>query len=102
MKFDTSPPRGMRDLLPREVELRDHATAEILDVYRRYGFRRIEKPALEDIRLLPASDGGEIEKLIFKDLKQGAEPAAVPSRRLPELGHLARQVQLTVPRARYY
>jgi hypothetical protein len=27
VKFDTAPPRGMKDLLPAEVELRDRATA---------------------------------------------------------------------------
>ena len=42
----------MRDLLPDEVELRDLAIARILDVYRRYGFRRVETPALESLRLL--------------------------------------------------
>src|SRR5947208_2336403 len=102
MKFDTSPPRGMRDLLPREVELRDHATAEILDVYRRYGFRRIETPALENIRLLLASDGGENEKLIFKVLKRGAKLESASSGRDPELADLGLRFDLTVPLARYY
>jgi len=40
----------MKDLLPAEVELRDCATATILATYRRYGFRRIETPALENLR----------------------------------------------------
>ena len=34
VKIDTSPPRGMRDLLPQEVELRDTAMSRILGVYR--------------------------------------------------------------------
>ena len=92
----------MRDLLPREVELRDHATAEILDVYRRYGFRRIETPALENIRLLLASDGGENEKLIFKVLKRGAKLESASSGRDPELADLGLRFDLTVPLARYY
>ena len=36
------PPRGMRDILPDEAELRDAAARTILGVYRRFGFRRIE------------------------------------------------------------
>ena len=43
-KLDTAPPRGMRDVLPEEVEVRDRAIAVILDVYRRHGFQRIETP----------------------------------------------------------
>ena len=71
MKLDTTPPRGMKDLLPAEVELRDRATATILATYTRYGFRRIETPALENLRLLLGSGGGENEKLIYKVLKRG-------------------------------
>jgi histidyl-tRNA synthetase len=45
-KLPTAPPRGMRDVLPDEVELRDAATQTIVGVYRSYGFRRVETPAL--------------------------------------------------------
>ncbi|HEV8583862.1 MAG TPA: ATP phosphoribosyltransferase regulatory subunit, partial [Methylomirabilota bacterium] len=69
----TAPPRGMRDVLPDEVELRDAAVSEIVAVYRAYGFRRIETPALESLRLLAGSEGGDNEKLIFKVLKRGEE-----------------------------
>ncbi len=55
MKIDNSPPRGTRDLLPDAVAVRDHALATIAAVYRRYGYQRIETPALESIeRLQPA------------------------------------------------
>ena len=56
MKLDTAPPRGMKDVLPPEVELRDRASATILATYKRYGFRRIETPALESLRLLLGSE----------------------------------------------
>ena len=49
------------------------AVREIVHVYRAYGFRRIETPALEHLRLLAGSEGGENEKLIFKVLKRGEE-----------------------------
>ena len=61
----------MRDILPQEVELRDAAVREIVSVYRAYGFRRIETPALESLRLLVGSEGGENEKLTFKIMKRG-------------------------------
>ncbi len=71
MGANASPARGMRDLLPREVELRDAVTATILDCYQRYGFTRIETPALERIELLTSGEGGENEKMIYKVLKRG-------------------------------
>ena len=70
-RLPTEPPRGMRDILPAEAELRDWAASTILTVYRRHGFRRIETPALESLALLTGGGGGENEKLIFKVLKRG-------------------------------
>jgi histidyl-tRNA synthetase len=100
-KASTAPPRGMRDLLPAEVELRDAATQQILAVYRAFGFRRIETPALENLRLLVGSEGGENEKLIFKVLKRGEDlEAALRSR--GELAEHGLRFDLTVPLARYY
>jgi histidyl-tRNA synthetase len=100
-KLSTAPPRGMRDILPAEAELRDTATQQILTVYRSYGFRRIETPALESLKLLGSSDGGENEKLIFKVLKRGEElEAAVGAG--GELADLGLRFDLTVPLARYY
>jgi len=74
---------------------------EIVAVYRAYGFRRIETPALESLRLLAGSDGGENEKLIFKVMKRGEELEA--ARRAGEdLADLGLRFDLTVPLARYY
>jgi histidyl-tRNA synthetase len=102
MKFETAPPRGMRDLLPREVELRDRAAATILATYTKYGFRRIETPALESLGLLLGSEGGENEKLVFKVLKRGAKLESVTSHREEDLADLGLRFDLTVPLARYY
>src|SRR5262245_13112381 len=100
-KLNTAPPRGTRDVLPDEVELRDAATQRIVTVYRSYGFRRIETPALENLALLAGSEGGENEKLIFKILKRGEElERAVQSG--GELADLGLRFDLTVPLARYY
>ena len=101
VKLDTAPPRGMKDLLPAEVELRDQAAATILATYKRYGFRRIETPALENLKLLMGSGGGENEKLIYKVLKRGAKlDAATISE--DDLADLGLRFDLTVPLARYY
>ena len=100
-RFTTTPPRGMRDVLPDEVELRDAAIARIVGVYRGYGFRRIETPALEHLSLLAGSEGGENEKLIFKVLKRGEELEAA-RRAGDELADLGLRFDLTVPLARYY
>ena len=100
MKLPTTPPRGMRDVLPDEVDLRDRTLATILDVYRRRGFVRIETPAVESLALLTGGEGGENEKLIFKILKRGERLAA--SRDTEELADLGLRFDLTVPLARYY
>jgi histidyl-tRNA synthetase len=90
----------MRDVLPDEVALRDWAMAQILTVYRRHGFVRIETPAVESLRLLLRSDGGENEKLIFKILKRGEKLATAGS--ADEMADLGLRFDLTVPLVRYY
>src|SRR2546421_5486374 len=91
----------MRDILPDEVELRDAAVREIVAVYRTYGFRRIETPALEHLQLLAGSEGGENEKLIFKVMKRGEELESA-RRTADDLADLGLRFDLTVPLARYY
>jgi histidyl-tRNA synthetase len=98
----TTPPRGMRDVLPDEVELRDTAVQQIVAVYRSYGFRRIETPALESLPLLIGSEGGDNEKLIFKVLKRGEDLGAALRQVERELADLGLRYDLTVPLARYY
>jgi histidyl-tRNA synthetase len=101
-KISTEPPRGMRDLLPGEVELRDATAATILGVYRAYGFRRVETPALESIQLLTGGEGGENEKLIFKVLKRGEKLDVTRAADERDLVDLGLRFDLTVPLARYY
>ena len=101
-RLPAEPPRGMRDILPAEAELRDGAAATILAVYRRYGFRRVETPALESLVLLTGGGGGENEKLIFKVLKRGEKLDLGRAASEADLADLGLRFDLTVPLARYY
>src|SRR5262245_52629076 len=92
----------MRDILPDEAELRDWMSGVILATYRRYGFRRVETPALENIRLLTGGEGGENEKLIFKVLKRGEKLDLSGAASEADLVDLGLRFDLTVPLARYY
>ncbi|MEU4807156.1 histidine--tRNA ligase [Actinosynnema sp. NPDC023587] len=102
MKIDNSPPRGTRDLLPDRVAARDHALAEISEVYRRHGYRRIETPALEDIRRLRGGEGGENEKLVFQVLRRGLDEVVAAGTPVGDLVDLGLRFDLTVPLVRFY
>ena len=102
MKLDNSPARGTRDLLPSAVALRDHVFSTIADVYRRYGYQRIETPALEDISRLRGGQGGENEKLIYQVLRRGLPEVIEAGTPLPELVDLGLRFDLTVPLTRFY
>ena len=78
MKIDNSPARGMRDLLPADVAVRDHVLESISAVYRRFGYQRIETPALENIDRLQSGQGADNEKLIYQVLKRGLAAGWVP------------------------
>src|SRR5271154_3455390 len=108
--MSSAPPSGMRDFLPAEVALRDWATAKLIETYQRFGFTRIETPALESIGNLRRSDGGENLQLIFEVLKRGetlkkvlatsgSDANADISKELSDLGL---RFDLTVPLVRFY
>ena len=102
MKIDNSPARGMRDLLPADVAVRDHVLESISAVYRRFGYQRIDTPALEHIDRLSSGEGGDNEKLIFEVLRRGLPPEVPPGTPLRELVDLGLRYDLTVPLTRFY
>ena len=102
MKMDNSPARGTRDLLPSAVATRDHVLATITDVYHRFGYQRIETPALEDITRLTGGQGGENEKLLFQVLRRGLPATVEADTPLSELIDLGLRFDLTVPLTRFY
>ena len=71
MALKKKPVTGMKDMMPKEMEVRDYVIALIKDTYRDFGFTSIETPCVEHIENLCSKQGGDNEKLIFKILKRG-------------------------------
>jgi histidyl-tRNA synthetase len=102
MNIDNSPARGMRDVLPADVAVRDHVLESIMAVYRRFGYQRIETPALENIDRLQSGEGADNEKLIYQVLRRGLPPEVAAGTPLRELVDLGLRFDLTVPLTRFY
>jgi histidyl-tRNA synthetase len=100
--LDNSPPRGTRDLLPDQVSRREEVIAGLVGCYERFGFRRVETPAIEDIARLAGDQGGENEKLIYRVLKRGLDPVIAEATPVDELVDLGLRFDLTVPLTRFY
>jgi histidyl-tRNA synthetase len=104
--INSDPPRGMRDLLPGQVRLRDWASSVIQASYSRFGFTRIETPVMENIQHLRGAEGGENLQLIYEVLKRGDKLERVLENRneilREELSDLGLRFDLTVPLVRYY
>ncbi len=73
MKFIKTPVKGMCDMLPADMRLREHILQMIKTSYASYGFMQIETPVMEHIENLTSKQGGDNEKLIFKVMKRGAD-----------------------------
>jgi len=101
MTMRLAPPKGMADVLPAEMALREWAQAVILNTYTDYGFTRIGTPAIEDAENLAGSEGGDNLNLIYQILKRGDKLAeAVGSG--AQLWDLGLRYDLTLPLARFY
>ena len=98
-----TPVEGMRDYLPAENDIRDRLLADILNVYRRNGFRHIDTPAVESIENLENSDGGDNLKLIYRLEKRGQKlEKALADGDFAHLCDLGLRYDLTLPLSRYY
>jgi len=100
--MDNSPARGTRDLLPSAVATRDRVLGLIQDVYRQFGYQRIETPALERIERLTSGQGGDNEKLLFRILRRGLDEQVAEGGALADLVDLGLRYDLTVPLTRFY
>ncbi|MDR3286376.1 MAG: histidine--tRNA ligase [Prevotellaceae bacterium] len=64
-------PKGTRDFSPDEMAKRNYIFDTIRNVFRLYGFKQIETPAMENLSTLLGKYGDEGDKLLFKILNSG-------------------------------
>lgn len=102
MALSKKPVTGMKDILPAEMEIRDHVISVIKETYGKFGFTSIETPCVEAIANLNCKAGGENEKLIFKILKRGEKLRLEDAKSADELVDGGLRYDLTVPLVRYY
>ena len=103
-------PKGTRDFSPIEMARRNYIFDTIREVFKLYGFKQIETPAMENVSTLMGKYGEEGDKLLFKilnsgDFLRGADKSLVEK---DDYVHLTSQIcekglryDLTVPFARY-
>lgn len=102
MALSKKPVTGMKDILPREMKIRDYVMSVIKDTYRAFGFTSIETPCMENIANLSNKQGGENEKLIFKVLKRGEKLNLETAVNESDLVDFGMRYDLTVPLVRFY
>ena len=102
MALKKKPVTGMKDILPREMEIRDYLMQQIKDTYKTFGFTAMETPCVEHIENLCSKQGGDNEKLIFKILKRGEKLKIDQAKEELDLVDGGLRYDLTVPLARYY
>lgn len=102
MALKKKPVTGMKDILPREMEIRNYVMNMIRETYGTFGFSSIETPCVEHIENLCSKQGGENEKLIFKILKRGEKLKLEEAKEEADLVDSGLRYDLTVPLSRYY
>ena len=102
MALKKKPATGMKDILPKEMEIRNYVMNMIRETYGTFGFSSIETPCVEHIENLCSKQGGENEKLIFKILKRGEKLKLETAEKEADLGDSGLRYDLTVPLSRYY
>jgi len=102
MALSKKPVTGMKDILPKEMEIRDYVISVIKDTYGKFGFTSIETPCMENIANLTNKQGGDNEKLIFKVLKRGEKLNVEAATTEEEVVDNGLRYDLTVPLVRFY
>lgn len=106
MPMKKKPVTGMKDILPKEMEIRNYVMQEIRDTYKTFGFTAMETPCVEHIENLSSNQGGENEKLIFKIMKRGDKLTSAIEKATAEdtnlLSDSGLRYDLTLPLSRYY
>ncbi len=102
MALKKKPVTGMKDIMPKEMEIRDYVIGLIKETYKTFGFSSMETPCVEHIENLSSKQGGENEKLIFKILKRGEKLKLDTAECEADLVDSGLRYDLTVPLSRYY
>ena len=105
-----STPKGTRDFSPLEMSRRNYIFDTIREVFRLFGYRQIETPAMENLSTLMGKYGEEGDKLLFKilnsgDFLKGVDRALIDNndtaRLAAKLCDRGLRYDLTVPFARF-
>ncbi len=102
MSLKKKPVTGMKDISPKEMEIRNYVMGLIRETYGQFGFSAIETPCVEHIENLSSKQGGENEKLIFKILKRGEKLKLENAQSEADLVDGGLRYDLTLPLSRYY
>ncbi len=102
MTLKKKPVTGMKDILPKEMAIRDYVIRMIKETYASFGFTSMETPCVEHIENLCSKQGGDNEKLIFKILKRGEKLKLETAKEEADLVDSGLRYNLTVPLCRYY
>ena len=92
----------MKDILPKEMAIRNYVMNMIRETYGTFGFSAIETPCVEHIENLCSKQGGENEKLIFKIMKRGEKLKLDTAKTENDLTDSGLRYDLTLPLSRYY
>ncbi|MDR0613151.1 MAG: histidine--tRNA ligase [Dysgonamonadaceae bacterium] len=103
-------PKGTRDFSPEETAKRNYIFDTVRSVFRLYGFKQIETPAMENLSTLTGKYGEEGDKLLFKILNSGGFLSEIsddellnrnPVRLANKICEKGLRYDLTVPFARF-
>lgn len=83
-------PKGMRDILPADMQRRHHVIRTITDVFETFGFEPIQTPVMELNEILMGKYGEDAEKLIYHATHADSKE------------ELALRYDLTVPLTRFF
>lgn len=92
----------MKDILPKEMQIRDYVINIIKETYATFGFTSIETPCVEHIENLTSKQGGDNEKLIYKIMKRGEKLNLEAAQTENDLSDSGLRYDLTVPLVRFY
>ena len=103
-------PKGTRDFSPEILAKRNYIFDTIKDVFRKFAYKQMETPAIENLSTLTGKYGEEGDKLLFKILNSGnflkkVSDSELQERDTKKMAHLVAEkglkYDLTVPFARY-